>query len=190
MVLGAFRVVEQLEQAVVARRFGSLVGVALPARIAEVVRLVDDDDVGEFRDAAETLREVPLASEVGVAEDGQVAEVRATADAADVRKPSTQMGLPHALLGSLRCEQHDTLALVKDEPFDQHQTDEGLAKTHAVTEERPAVLPGDLHERPVRLLLIAIEVREHARARLVPLGRGQLVPPEELLQGLRVDVEW
>ena len=133
--LRAFRVVEQLEQAVVARRFDSLVGVALTARIAEVVRLVDNDDVGEFRNAPETLREVPLASEVGVAEDGQVAEVRATADAADMRKPSTQVGLPHALLGSLRREQNNTLALVKDEPLDQHQTDEGLAKTHAVTEE-------------------------------------------------------
>ena len=65
-----------------------------------------------------------------------------------------------------------------------------LPRTHSVTEECPAVLPGDLHERPVRFLLIAIEVREHARPCLVPLGRGQLVPPEELLQGLRVDVEW
>ena len=188
--LETFRVVEQLEQVVVARRFDSPVGVTPAARIAEVVRLVDQDDVGEFRNAVETLREVPLASEVGVAEDGQVAEVRATADTANVRKPPTQVGLPHALLGRFRCEQHDTLALVKDEPLDQHQTDEGLAKTHAVTEERTAVLPGDLHERPVRLLLIAIDVREHARPCLVPLGRGQLVPPEELLQGLRVDVEW
>ncbi len=68
--LGALRVVEQLEQAVVARRFDSPVGVMPPARIAEVVRLVDDDDVGEFRNALETLREVPLSTEVGVAEDG------------------------------------------------------------------------------------------------------------------------
>ena len=68
--LGAFRVVEQLKQAVVARRFDSPFGVTPTARIAEVVRLVDDDDVGEFRNAAETLREVPFASEVGVAEDG------------------------------------------------------------------------------------------------------------------------
>ena len=185
--LGAFLAVEQLEQAVVARRFKSPVRVSPAARIAEVVRLVDDDDVGEFRNAPETLREVHLTSQVGVAEDGQVAEVRATAD---VRKPLTQVGLPNPLLGRLRCEQRDTLALVKDEPLNQHQTDESLAKTHAVTEERTAVLPGDLHERPVRLLLIAIEVREHARPCLVPLGRGQIVPPEELLQGLRVDVEW
>ena len=100
------------------------------------------------------------------------------------------MGLPYPLFGGLRCEQRDTLALVKDEPLDQHQADEGLAQAHPVTEECTAVLPGDLHERPVRLLLIAVEVREHARPCLVPLCRGQLVPPEELLQGLRVDVEW
>ena len=188
--LGAFRVVEQVEQAVVARRFDAPVGVGPAARIAEVVRLVDDDDVGELRNALETLREVPLASEVGMAEDGQIAEVRTAADAADVRKPPTQVGLPYPLLRGLGCEQHDSPAFVKDEPLDQHQTDEGLAKTYAVTEERAAVLPGDLHERPVRLFLIAIEVREHARPCLVPLGRGQLVSPEELLQGLRVDVEW
>ena len=90
--LGAFRVVEQLEQAVVARRFDSPVRVTPATRIAEVVRFVDDDDVGEFRDALETLRVVALASQVGVAEDGQVAEVRATADAADVWKPPTQVG--------------------------------------------------------------------------------------------------
>ena len=68
--LRAFRVIEQLEQSVVARRFDSPVRVTPAARIAEVVRLVDDDDVGEFRNALETLREVPLASQVGVAEDG------------------------------------------------------------------------------------------------------------------------
>ena len=68
--LRAFRVIEQLEQAVVARRFDSPVRVTPAARIAEVVRLVDDDVVGEFRNALETLREVPLASQVGVAEDG------------------------------------------------------------------------------------------------------------------------
>ena len=68
--LGTLRAVEQLEQAGVARRFDSPVGVAPAARVAEVVRLVDDDDVGEFRDALETIREVPLSSEVGVAKDG------------------------------------------------------------------------------------------------------------------------
>ena len=187
--LGPFRVLEQFKHAVVARRFDSPVGITQASRIAEVVRLVDDDYVGEFRNALEPLREVPFASEVGVAEDGQVAEVRATPDAADVRKPLTQVGFPYALLGRLWREEHDTLALVEDKPLDQHQADEGLAKTHAVTEERTAVLPGDFHERPIRLLLIAIQLREHARPCLVPFGRGQRVTPEELLQGLRVDVE-
>ena len=180
--LGALRAVQQVEQAVVARRFGSLGGVALAAGIAEVVRLVDDDDVGEFRNAPEALGEVPLAPEVGVAEHGEVAEIGATADAADVREPPTQVRLPHPVLGRLGGEQHDALPLVKDEPLDQHQADEGLAETDAVTEERAAVLPGDLHERPVRLLLVAVEVTEHERPPLVPLRGGQLVAPEELLQ--------
>ena len=57
---------------------------ALRARATATASL-DNDHVGEFRNALETLREVPFASEVGVAEDGQVAEVRATAAAADVR---------------------------------------------------------------------------------------------------------
>ena len=54
--LGAFRVVEQIEQAVVARRFDFPVGVTQTAWVAEVVSLVDDDHVGEFRNAPETFR--------------------------------------------------------------------------------------------------------------------------------------
>ena len=57
--LGAFRVVEQFEQPVVARGLDFPVGVAQPARIAEVVGLVDKEYVGELRYAAKALREVP-----------------------------------------------------------------------------------------------------------------------------------
>ncbi len=97
--------------------------------------------------------------------------------------------IPDTLLGGLGREEDHPLALVQDQPLDQHQAHEGLPETHPVAQERTAVLAGDLHERPVGLLLVAIEVREHPRARLVPLGRGQLVTSEELLQGLRIDVE-
>ena len=131
----------------------------------------------------------PLRLEVGVAEDGEVAEVGAAADAADVRQPLAQMRLPDALLGGLGREQDDALALVQDQALDQHQADEGLAEADAVAEERAAVLAGDLHQRPVGLLLVAVELREHLRASLVPLRRRQLVATEELLQRLRVDVE-
>ena len=68
--LGAFRVVEQLEQVVVARRSIPLSGSpqrpGLRKWCASSIRTTS----GEFRNAVETLREVPLASEVGVAEDG------------------------------------------------------------------------------------------------------------------------
>ena len=183
------RVVEQVEELVVARRLDSFVSVAPAPRVAEVMGLVDDHDVGELGDPAEALREVALAAEVGVAEDGEVAEVGAAADAADVRQPLAQVRLPDAFLRRLRSEQHDALALVQDQPLDQHQPDEGLAETDAVAEEGAAVLAGDLHQRPVGLLLVAVEPGEHLRAGLVPLGRGQLVAAEELLQRLRVDVE-
>ena len=79
-----------------------------------MVRLIDDHDVGELGDAPEPLREVALAAEVGVAEDGEVAEVGVTADAADVRQPLAQVRLPDALLGRLRREQHHALAFVQD----------------------------------------------------------------------------
>ena len=81
-------------------------------------------------------------------------------------EPLAQVRLPHRLLRGLRREQHDTLALVQDEPLDQHQPDERLAETDAVAEERAAVLAGDLHQRPVRLLLVAVELGEHLRLRL------------------------
>jgi hypothetical protein len=77
-------------------------------------------------------------------------------------QPPAKVGLPDTLLGGLGCEQHDTLAFMQDEALDQHQADERLAQTHAIAQEGATVLPGDLHERPVRFLLVAVEVREHA----------------------------
>ena len=99
------------------------------------------------------------------------------------------MRLPHSFPGSLRGEKDDALALVQHQTLDEHQSNESLAETHAVAKEGTAVSPGDLHERPIRLLLVAIQLVEHLRSGLVPLGRGELVTPEELLQGLGVDIE-
>ena len=151
--------------------------------------LVDHHDVGELGDPAESLREVALAAEVRVAEDRKVAEVGVPADATDVRQPLAQVRLPHALFRRLGSEQHHALAFVQHQPLDKHQAHEGLAEANAVAEEGATVLARDLHERPVRLLLVAVDPGKHLRAGLVPLGRGQLVPAEELLQRLRVDVE-
>ena len=67
--LGAFRVGEQIVQAVVAGRLLAVIA-ASPARVPEVVCFVDDHDVGQLGNALETLREVAFSSEVSVAEDG------------------------------------------------------------------------------------------------------------------------
>jgi hypothetical protein len=123
--------------------------------------LVDDHHVSQLRDTAETLRKVALPAEVRVAEDGKIAEVSTATDAPDVREPFAQVRLPDTFLCCLGGEQDDALALVQDEALDQHQAYERLAETDAVAEERAAVLAGDLHERPVGLLLIAVDAREH-----------------------------
>ena len=40
------------------------------------------------------------------------------------------------------------------------------------------MLAGNLHERPVGLLLIAVDPGKHLRASFIPLGRSQLVAAE------------
>ena len=99
------------------------------------------------------------------------------------------MRFPYAFLGGLGGKQDNPLAFVHDKPFDQHEPDEGLAETDAVTEERAAVLAGDLHQRPVGFLLIAVNFREHQGAGFIPLVGSQFVTAEILLQGLGIDVE-
>ena len=188
--LGTLGIVQKIEHAIVARWLDPPVGIAAPTRIPEVVGLVDDDYIRQFRDAPEALGKVALASQVGVVENRQVAEVRAPADSADVREPVSQVRLPHPFPGRLRCEEDDALSFVQHQTLDEHQPNERLAETHAVAKEGTAVPPGDLHERPIRLLLVAIQLVEHLRASLVPLGRGELVAPEELLQRPGVDLEW
>ena len=51
------------------------------------------------------------------------------------------------------------------------------------------MLAGNLHERPVGLLLIAVDPGKHLRAGFIPLGRRQLVAAEVLLQRLGVHIE-
>ena len=51
------------------------------------------------------------------------------------------------------------------------------------------MLAGNLHERPVGLLLIAVDPGKHFRAGFIPLGRRQLVAAEVLLQRLGVHIE-
>jgi hypothetical protein len=78
---------------------------------------------------------------------------------------------------------------VQHQSLNEHQANEGLAETDTVAKKRPTVLPRDLHQRPVRLLLVTVDPGEHPRASFVPLGCGQLVSAEELLERFRVNIE-
>ena len=100
--LGACHVVEQVEQAVVTGGILSAVTAAPTAGIAEVMGLVDDHDIGLFRDTPKPFREIPFPAQIGVAEDSQAAEIR---PAADIRQPFAQMRLPDSLLGRFRGDQ-------------------------------------------------------------------------------------
>ena len=90
-----------------------------------------------------------------MAEDGQVAEVGASAYAADVRQPLTKVGLPDALPSERTAD--DALSLVQNQPFDQQRSDECLAEPNPVVGEGASALARDLHERPVGFLLVAVD---------------------------------
>ena len=80
------------------------------------------------------------------------------------------MRIPNALDRCFRGEQHDPLVLAQHEAFDEHEADKGLAQSDAIAQEGPAVLTGDLHERPVRLSLVLVELVEHLGFCSVPLA--------------------
>src|SRR3990172_4805443 len=47
----------------------------------------------------------------------------------------------------------------------------------------------DLEHRPVCLFLVAVEIPEHLRSRLLPFPRCQLMTPEKLVKGFGVNLE-
>ena len=118
--LRSLGVIEQIVQSVVAGGFDVIILPAFPPWIAEVVGLVDDHDIGQLRDAPETLWKVASPAKVRVAEDGKVAKVCTATHASDVRKPFAQVRLPDALLCRLRGKQDDALSFMKDEALDEH----------------------------------------------------------------------
>ena len=85
-----------------------------------------------------------------------------------------QLGHPDRVLHRLWGEEYDPLVLVQYETFEEHQPDVGLAEADPVAQERPSVLTGDAHHRPVGLLLVAVELWEHLRVMLVPITRSRL----------------
>ena len=138
----------------------------------------------------EPLREVPASSQIGVAEDREIAEIDPPPMPPMWGSHLRRCGVPHAVLGRLRGEQDHPLALVQDEALDQHESDEGLAESNAVAEEGSAVLAGDLRSAPSRPPSGSGRATGNIRESVSSHSRGaQFVAAEELLQCLGVDVE-
>src|SRR5687767_4751256 len=85
--LWSLGVVEQPIEPIVSGRLHPSIGIATTTRIAEVMRLINQNDVGKLRDSAEAVRKVALATKVCVAEDRQVAKISVPADAANMWEP-------------------------------------------------------------------------------------------------------
>ena len=154
-----------------------------------MVGLIDDHCVSQVGHALEALGKLVAPAQIGVTEHAEAGEVSTAPDPADVGQPPAQVGLPHSLPSRLGGEQDHPLVLVQHEPLDQHQPHERLAQAHSIAQERSAVLAGDLHQRPVRLLLVAVQMAEHSGPGLVPLTCGEFTTPEELVQSLGIHVE-
>jgi len=190
-LLGAVGGVDQVGKAPVAG--GAVLLRSLRPRIAEVVGLVNNDDVGQLLDPCQPGRIVAAAIEVGMIVDGQVAVV-ATAEAADVRKTGTEFAFPDVLARSFGHEQEDALAVVHDKPLDEHQADVSLAEADGIAEEGTTEAAADVEQVAVARSLVAVENRPHARAAVVrpglfPLLTGHGVAAEQFVQGLGVALE-
>ncbi len=190
-LLLAARAFDKVEQFPVAGRTAAVF--ARVAGIAEMVCLVDDDDIGQFLDALEVVLECFLEPKIGMVEDDQAAE-HARAGASDMRQVVAKLPFPNIHPGRLGDEQRHALAVVHHQPLDDHQADERLAQAHAVAQERAAELPGDLHQGVVALLLVMVQNGVHAgaavlRACRLPLVGGQAVAAAELVQRTDVDLE-
>src|SRR5688500_8436621 len=101
-----------------------------------------------------------------------------------MRQPFTEMRLPHTFFRGLGGEEYDALPLMQHQPLDEHESNKGFSETYAIAQKRTAVLSCDLHQGPIRLLLITIDVREHLGTSLVPLSCCQLVTAEEFSKRL------
>src|SRR5207249_237738 len=73
------------------------------------------------------------------------------------REVAPDGGLPHRLAPRLGHDDHDPLAFLFNEVFDQHETDECLAEADSVAEESAAVNIGDAQQLMETVLLVLIE---------------------------------
>jgi hypothetical protein len=161
-----------------------VVGVALDPGIAEVMRLVDDDDVRARADTFEVLCNLPAPQQVGVVEDFELAVL-----AEQVGQALSKGALPDRFASGLRYEERHLQSVMDDQPLDEHQPDIGLAEAHAVTKESAAVAVCALQQRVVALPLVGREDLVHGRVVSLPFRCGQFMALEVLVQRFGVHLE-
>lgn len=153
-----------LELAVTGRRACSGAG---HAGVAEVVGLVDQDDVGVLHRAFDVVRRFSPTLQVGVAVADERLEI-----AGEIGQEVRQQRLPHVFLGGFRREEDAPPAVMGNPALDEHEADVRLPEPHPVAEKGRAVPGGDLDQILVGVALIAGERGEDGRRFPVPPGRA------------------
>ncbi len=105
------------------------------------MRFIDHDGICSTGERSDFLRML-LAAQIGVRENIEAADALIRHQ---VRKVFLQIGAPHGIACRFRHEQDDSLVLMNDEFFEQHQTDERFAETHTIAQESAAIFCGALH---------------------------------------------
>ena len=154
-----------------------------------MVCLVNHDRIGLLGDSLEPGREITGAGEVSVAKHGQVRKVCHLTRTTHVGEVSVKLRRPNSILRSLGRKKNDLLAFLHHQPFNEHQADKRFTETDPVTKQCSTVLAGDLHHRPVRLLLISVKPAEHLGPVLFPVADRWLLVDKQLVQRAGVDVE-
>src|SRR5208283_4168874 len=119
--------------------------------------LVNDDYVRLLLELVKNSRVIHavlagLPHEIGVAEnlEGQKA-------IQNVRQQPFYVPFPDRHAPGFRHEQHHALFFENYQMLNKHQADESFAETDAITQERTAVIRGDLQQRLVAVTLILVE---------------------------------
>ena len=107
--------------------------------------------------------------------------------AIQILKISGNRRLPNILSRCLRGEQDNPFLLPDDHPFKQHEPNECLSESHAVTKEGAAVLPCNCEEIPVGILLVLVEDRKYFGVVAVLLVGRQGFAAEKLVQRFEPD---
>ena len=91
-----------------------LSNVPLSPRVSEIVRFVDDYNVGTIRDACQVARQ-RCSKQVGMIEDVQVTE-----SAEQLGEILFRIGFPYRFATGLGYQEKNLLSVVRDQAFDQH----------------------------------------------------------------------